>query len=177
MDQQSPDLRYPVGRYRSPATITDTHLQSWIDTISAFPNELSALTEGLSQEQKNQVYRPGGWTVKQVVHHCVDSHMNALIRFKLALTEDQPTIRPYYEDRWAELPDDLEDDLSDSLQLLSVLHRRWVLLLQYLSQDDLQRTYFHPDDNATVTLANAVGMYAWHCRHHLAHVHQALSKG
>ena len=148
----------------------------WIQTISNFPKLLNELTQNLSTEQKNQTYREGGWTIKQVVHHCADSHMNSLVRFKLALTEDSPTIRPYFEDRWAELIDGKEDDLSDSLLLLTALHAKWTRLLNDLSEEDLNRNYIHPEHGKSISLLEAIGLYAWHCEHHLAHVKLALAE-
>ena len=172
------NLRYPVGRYKSNPNPDKATLESWIVEIEDFPAKVRSAVTGRSIEEINWPYRPDGWKVKQVVHHCADSHMNACIRFKLALTEENPAIKPYEEARWAELADSVEDEMSDSLTLLDVMHKKWVRLLKSLSKEQFQRTYFHPDIQDKVTLADAVGTYAWHCRHHLAHIHQALdSKG
>ncbi|MFA0963534.1 YfiT family bacillithiol transferase [Roseivirga sp. BDSF3-8] len=167
-------LSYPVGKFNAPARITPDQLEGWINEIASFPGELAALTKDLGHPQVNWRYRPGGWTIKQVVHHCADSHMNSLMRFKLALTEDTPAIRPYLEDRWAELPDSLGDDLSHSLMILSGLHARWALLLRSLTSDQLGRRFVHPEHNREFTLRETIGTYAWHGRHHLAHIKQAL---
>ena len=167
-------LRFPVGEFQKPSSIDAATVERWIAEIAAFPQQVAELTSTLSTEQKNWRYRPGGWTIKQVVHHCADSHMNSIIRFKLALTEDTPAIRPYFEDRWAELPDDLSDDLSDVLMLLTGLHRKWVVLLNSLTPEQLKRDFMHPEHGARTELDENIGIYAWHCRHHLAHIRQAL---
>lgn len=168
------DLRFPVGEFEPPATISPATLSAWIAEISDFPKQLSELTNGLPADQKAWRYRPGGWSIKQVVHHCADSHMNSYIRFKLALTEELPAIRPYFEDRWAELPENQADDISDSLQLLVALHRKWVVLLNALTSEQLQLQFKHPEHGTVTALDENIGIYAWHCRHHLAHVKQAL---
>ncbi len=167
-------LKYPVGKFTKPTPITSSHLQHWTDTIGAFPEAVATLTRSLSQQELNWTYRPGGWTIKQVVHHCADSHMNSMMRFKLALTEESPSIRPYHEDRWAELPDSLDDDISNALNLLKGLHGKWVKLISALSDADLQKTYVHPEHGKSFTLAETIGTYDWHCRHHLAHIQLAL---
>lgn len=168
------DLRYPVGKFHTPEQITNSDLEGWISDIETFPARLKELTQDLKKEALGWRYRPGGWSIKQVVHHCADSHMNSQIRFKLALTEDTPTIRPYYEDRWAELPDSQADDLTSSLLILTGLHAKWGLLLRSLSTEQFERRFFHPEHQKEFTLWQATGSYAWHCRHHLAHVQQAL---
>lgn len=168
------NLSFPVGPYVIPETITSEQIQTWIDEIASFPTQVQEVTQGLSQEQLNWRYRPGGWKIKQVVHHCADSHINAMIRFKLALTEDKPTIRPYFEARWAELPDSLDEDLSDTLTLLHGLHNRWVKVLKNLQTSDLSREFIHPEYGQSFSLAVTIGNYAWHCRHHFAHIQQAL---
>ncbi len=165
-------LKYPIGilKYEKP---TIDLLKQGIQDIEIFPKKIKTIINGLSTEQLNWHYRPDGWTIKQVVHHCADSHMNAIIRFKLALTEDKPTIKPYIEALWANLPD-MTNDLSDSLLILEGLHNRWTTLLKSLGEQDLDRTYIHPEYNKTFDLATTVGMYAWHCNHHYAHIKQAL---
>lgn len=168
------DLKYPIGKFIKPETINDTTIRQWISDIQQFPSSLEALVTPLSIEQVNWRYRPGGWMIKQVVHHCADSHINSLIRFKLALTEDAPTIRPYFEDRWAELIDSLDDNLNDSLMLIKGLHSKWVTLLNSLSEQDLDKTFIHPEHGKSFTLRENIGIYAWHCNHHLAHIRQAL---
>lgn len=167
-------LKFPIGEFSPPSLIDNKIIKQWIESIDTFPNRVQALTENLTNEQKNWKYRPNGWSIKQVVHHCADSHMNSLIRFKLALTEDSPTIRPYWEDRWAELPDSLDDNLESVLLLLKGLHQKWVFLLEQLSPQDLEREFVHPEHGKRFSLKENIGVYAWHCAHHLAHIEQAL---
>ncbi len=167
-------LKYPIGRFKKPATIDQATIQTWINNIETFPVELEALTKNLSTEQLNLRYRPGGWTVKQVVHHCADSHINSIIRFKLALTEDHPTIRPYFEDRWAELPDSLDDNIEDAMTIIQGVHRKWVKLLKTLSPEQLDRTFVHPEYGKVYNLKENIGIYAWHGKHHLGHIRLAL---
>ncbi len=167
-------LKYPIGKFINPKIISEQTIKKWIDEIERFPHSIENLTKNLNAEQLNWRYRPDGWTIKQVVHHCADSHMNSIIRFKLALTEDSPEIRPYYEDRWAELPDSLEEYLSDSLVLLNGLHKKWVTLLRSLSKNDLNKEFIHPEHGTRFTLKENIGIYAWHSNHHLAHIKQAL---
>lgn len=168
-------LKFPIGPFECPKSIDEATLINWMTSIAQFPYEVRILTDELSQEQKNWKYRPNGWSIKQVVHHCADSHLNSIIRFKLALTEEKPTIRPYFEDRWAELVDSQDDDLFNSIALLTGLHAKWSLLLKNLSPEDLQREFTHPEHGQSFTLAETIGTYAWHCQHHLAHIKQAIA--
>jgi len=142
----------------------------WISEIEQLPMKLNEAVRGLSEEQLNLVYREGGWTLRQVVHHIADSHMNSFIRFKLALTEDTPTIKPYYEDRWAELQDSVNTDVKLSIILIEALHRRWVILLKSLNDSDFRRQFHHPESLKMVRLDYNVGLYAWHGNHHVAHI-------
>lgn len=167
-------LKFPIGVFNAPKSIDKSIIEQWITSIDAFPNRVEALTKNLNVKQLNWKYRPKGWSIKQVVHHCADSHMNSLIRFKLALTEDSPNIRPYWEDRWAELPDSLDDNLDSSLLLLKGLHQKWVFLLKQLSTQDLEREFVHPEHGKRFSLKENIGVYAWHCKHHLAHIEQAI---
>lgn len=162
-------LKYPIGKYTPPETITTAHLAEWVTSIATLPQHLEEAVNGLTESQLDTPYRPDGWTVRQVVHHLADSHMNAFIRFKLTVTEDNPTIKPYLEDRWAQLADS-SMPVQVSLELLKALHARWIVLLQSLSPSDLERTYFHPQYQYTVPLARVVGLYAWHSNHHLRHI-------
>lgn len=162
-------LQYPVGKFTAPKVITQGLIEEWINIIALFPERLSDAVNTLNDAQLNTPYRPGGWTVKQVVHHCADSHINSIIRFKLALTEDNPTIKPYQEDKWACLTD-YELPVAVSLQLLDSVHQRWVNLLRSLTQEDFTRTFIHPEGNKQISLAENTGIYAWHCKHHLAHI-------
>jgi hypothetical protein len=164
------DLRYPVGRFRYPESITEEQRQQWIEDIAGAPDALRQAVQGLTEEQLNTPYRAGGWTVRQVVHHLPDSHVNAYVRYKLALTEEEPTIKPYEEARWAELPDSSLVPVDVSLTLLEALHARWVGLLRNMSGDDFQRTYFHPEQQRLFKLQDVLALYAWHGRHHVAHI-------
>lgn len=170
-------LKYPVGQYTTPKVIDTAIISQWIREIEDFPGLLEGLTAHLGQEQLRWQYRPGGWSIKQVVHHCGDSHINSIVRFKLAMTEDIPAIQPYHEDLWAELPDDTNDNIVYSLMLLKGLHAKWTILLRSMTESDLQKQYFHPQHQKHFMLKEAIGTYAWHCRHHLAHVQQALDYG
>ncbi|MCH6198243.1 putative metal-dependent hydrolase [Aquiflexum sp. LQ15W] len=163
-------LKFPVGRFSAPKEITGQQLEEWVGIIEEFPALLRAATDKLSEEQLDTPYRPEGWTVRQVVHHCADSHMNSFIRFKLALTEDHPTIKPYHEDLWAELADAKNLPIESSLKILEGLHHRWVVLIKSLSEADLQKNFFHPANKKTSTLATTIALYAWHSSHHLGHV-------
>ena len=163
----APDLRYPVGHYALPDADASTYTRL-IDQIAALPATFRAAVSGLSDAQLDTPYRDGGWTVRQVIHHVPDSHMNAYIRFKLALTEDAPRIKPYEEARWAELADaKMAPDVS--LALLDALHARWVTILRSMTPADFERPYDHPE-MGLVSLRLALGIYAWHGRHHTAHV-------
>lgn len=168
-------LKFPIGEFSKPETMDATYIKEAIEAVASFPNSLEEVLKDVTVEQLNWKYRPEGWTIKQVVHHCADSHMNSLIRFKLTLTEDVPTIRPYYEDKWAELPDSLDDDLEDVLLLLRGLHAKLAKVMSHLSETDLQREYVHPEHGVKFKLNEAVGTYAWHSNHHLAHVKQAIN--
>ncbi len=163
------DLRYPIGKFEPPTQVSDSLRREWIDNIAKAPDVYRAAVKGLSEEQLNTPYRPEGWTVRQVVHHVADSHLNAYTRFRLALTEDQPTVKPYEEARWAKLEDARTAPVDLSLALLDPLHKRWVLLLQSMSPADFGRTFRHPE-HGLMTLDTNLGMYAWHCRHHAAHI-------
>lgn len=162
------DLRYPIGKFKKTEGVTDAQRTALIAAIAEAPAKLRAAATGLSEEQLDTPYRPGGWTVRQVVHHVPDSHMNSLVRFKLALTENEPTIKPYDEARWAELGD-AKGAIEPSLALLESLHERWVALLKSLSASDWQRTFRHPE-RGTMTLEETLQLYAWHGRHHVAHI-------
>ena len=163
------DLRFPIGSFKLETTPTDDDIRLAICEIAEAPARLRAAVEDLSAEQLDTPYRPDGWTVRQVVHHVPDSHLNSYSRFKLALTEDEPTIKPYHEDRWAELEDSRATPIEVSLALLESLHNRWVVLLNSLDPADFQRTFRHPEIGV-VTLAQNACLYAWHGRHHTAHV-------
>jgi hypothetical protein len=163
------DLRYPLGKFGYHGYLTEDQKRNCLDDIAQTPAKLRAAVEGLSDVQLDTPYRPGGWSVRQVTHHVPDSHLNAYVRFKLALTEDEPTIKPYAEDRWAELADSKVTPVEVSLTLLESLHDRWVRLLRSLTPEDWKRTFVHPDLGA-MTLEKSLAMYAWHGRHHVCHI-------
>lgn len=162
-------LRYPVGGYEYTPETDDPRVVIYMNEIKSFPELLKNAISGLSEEQIDTPYRPGGWTVRQLVHHCADSHMNAFIRFKLALTEDIPVIKPYEEAEWAK-GEDYKLPVEYSVAVIDNLHKRWGVLLDSLSPADLERRYFHPGHNREFTVKEAVCHYAWHARHHLAHI-------
>jgi len=163
------DLRYPIGKFHFEGSISDEQKSNFIDDIAHAPGKLCNAIKGLSQSQLDTPYRDGGWTVRQVVHHVPDSHLNAYIRYKLALTEDEPTIKPYAEDRWALLADTPSTPVEISLTLLDSLHDRWVRLLRAMQPSDWKRTFRHPE-LGLVSLEKNLALYAWHGRHHVAHI-------
>jgi hypothetical protein len=163
------DLRYPIGDFRFPASVSAQELAAFIDQIAETPARLRSAIEGLSDSQLDTPYRPGGWTVRQLAHHLPDSHINSYVRFRLALTENEPVIKPYEEARWAELADARAMPVEPSLALLESLHARWVVLLRSLSGSDWKRTFRHPE-LGHVSLENNAALYAWHGRHHVAHI-------
>ncbi|WP_141433553.1 YfiT family bacillithiol transferase [Bacillus sp. 03113] len=172
MDQ----LKYPIGQYNSPVEITKEHREEWIKVLAELPVLLKKSVMNLNEEQLNTEYRPGGWTIRQVIHHIADSHMNSFIRFKLSLTEDSPIIKPYDEKKWAELYDTRSAPIEISLALIESLHERWVLLLNSLNEKQFSRSFIHPEDQKTIPLDNALGLYAWHSRHHLSHITELLKR-
>jgi len=163
------DLRYPVGRHQRPQSLTSEQRRTAIDAIAAAPTLLRAAVSGLDDRQFDTPYRPDGWTVRQVVHHVPDSHLNAYTRFKLALTEDTPTIKPYDEAKWAQLEDSRTTPIATSLALLDAVHDRWLRVLRAMSTSDFARTLNHPE-NGVMNLDQMLALYEWHGRHHVAHV-------
>jgi uncharacterized damage-inducible protein DinB len=164
------DERYPVGRWDRRKELTPGERAEMMDAIAAAPAALRAAVAGLDDAQLDTPYRDGGWTLRQVVHHVPDSHMNAFMRFKLALTEVNPTIKPYDEARWAELEDARSTPTETSLVLLDAVHDRWLRILRAMSGDDFRRTLFHPEHHVKMNLDELLGLYAWHGRHHVAHI-------
>lgn len=167
-------LKYPIGEFVAPTEISAEHIEKWIQELEKFPKELTSITQSLDSEALNWRYRPNGWTIKQVVHHCADSHLNCTMRFKLALTEDLPTIRPYDETLWSKLPDSQTDDIADSIAIIQGIHGRLVTLLKSLGMAELDREFHHPEHGKQFSVKETIGNYAWHSNHHLAHVKQAL---
>lgn len=174
-DKDLQKLRYPIGFFQPPNEINYLLLEDWIGQLMVFPSILTDLVKGLNEKQLDTPYRPDGWSIRQVVHHLADSHMNSYIRFKLALTEETPTIRPYYEDRWAVLPD-YQADIKPSLTLLTGLHVKWVALLRSLVPEDFTKKFIHPEHGEEFTLDWNVGNYAWHGNHHYAQIEQLLKR-
>jgi uncharacterized damage-inducible protein DinB len=164
------ELRYPVGKFDFDAPLSEDDHPKLIAAIAETPGALRSAIAGLSRTQLETRYRPGGWTVKQVVHHVPDSHMNAYTRFKLSLTEDEPTIKTYDEAAWAELADSQKVPIEVSLDLLDALHLRWVVLLRSMDAADFRRGLRHPEHGRVLTLQQMLGLYAWHGRHHVAHI-------
>jgi hypothetical protein len=163
------DPRYPVGKFHYDGPPSQEQRQAFLDDIAHTPDNLRTAVRGLTPAQLDTPYRDGGWTVRQVVHHLPDSHLNSYVRFKLALTENEPTIKTYAEDRWAALADTPATPIEVSLTMLDALHDRWVRLLRSLSAEDWERTFRHPELGA-VTLEKNLALYAWHGRHHVAHI-------
>lgn len=167
-------LSYPIGKFNPPITYTKAQITSWIDEIAAFPGRLKQSIIGITEEQLDVPYRLEGWTLRQVIHHIADSHANILIRFKLALTEENPVIKPYNESEWALLPDYLLP-VESALKMIEGIHFRWSAILQSLSDEQWERKFYHPEQKISTTLKKAAGLYAWHGNHHLAHITNAIA--
>lgn len=168
-------LRYPIGRFSAPASYTREDVQHYISEIKTLPGRLRHAVIQLTDAQLNTPYRTGGWTLKQVVHHIADSHMNALMRIKLALTEENPTIKPYSEPDWALLPD-YRLPVESSLKLLEGIHQHMAALFESFTENEWSRTFYHPERKDTVSLQKALAMYAWHGNHHLAHITETMKQ-
>ncbi len=163
-------LRYPAGKLSLEPNPSDQKMRAWIDEIAGLPKQFRAALSGLTDAQLDTVYRPGGWTVRQLAHHVPDSHMNAFIRVQWVLTEDRPTIKAYDQAAWCALPYYQTAPVANSLDLLEATHNRWVIVLRSLTPQQWQREYFHPEDQRWFKLSDLVQVYAWHSRHHLAHI-------
>jgi hypothetical protein len=163
------DLRYPIGKFQYAAPLGDAEREACIVKIEEAPAQMRAAVSSLNEQQLDTAYRPEGWTVRQVVHHVPESHLNSYIRFKLALTEDEPTIKPYFEDRWAQLDDAQTAPIELSLDLLDAVHARWIWFLRTLKPQDFQRTFRHPE-LGLVSLEKNVALYSWHGKHHVAQI-------
>lgn len=172
MDLQQ--LKYPIGKYQPSPEIDPDIIKVEIKTLAELPEKLRELVENLSYECLDWIYRPKGWSIKQVVHHLADSHMNSFIRFKLMMTEENPTIRPYEESLWAEMLDGNNTEIGASLSILDGVHERLDILLKDLISDDWNRTFYHPELEKQFTLGWMIGLYSWHCNHHLGHIKQAI---
>lgn len=170
-DQELEVLKYPIGKFvRGTKAGTPDRIAACIVLIEAFPQRLRAEVQGLNDAQLNTPYRPGGWTVRQLVHHMADSHSQTLHRFKLALSEEKPTIKPYKEALWAEHIDARTMPIEPSLQIIAGSHARWVVLMRGMSSSDYERAFFHPEQQRGISLAEALELYVWHSGHHLAHI-------
>ncbi|MEM1055780.1 MAG: YfiT family bacillithiol transferase [Bacteroidota bacterium] len=172
----SDDLRYPVGRFSHDGPISEATLREWVAEIAALPARMHEAAAGLTDDYLDTPYRPGGWTLRQVIHHVPDSHLNAYIRFKWTLTEDTPTIKPYDEGAWANLGDVNALPVQAPLAFLEALHARWVGLMRTLTDEQWDRRYYHPHDEMHVSLRMAAGTYAWHGHHHLAHLTTTIQR-
>lgn len=170
MNNELEALKFPIGRFKKPIDVSMAEIELAIKAISDFPEKIHIAVERLVENQLDTPYRPDGWTIRQVVHHCADSHINAYIRFKLALTEEIPTIKPYEQDRWAALIDSQMLPLDISLAVLKGIHTRWVVILKNMTDPDWERTFIHPEHGAAQSLKRAIKMYEWHGEHHLAHI-------
>lgn len=168
------DPRFPIGKFHAPESISAEDRVRYIGIIESAPGRLRAAVTGLSAAQLDTPYREGGWTVRQVVHHVPESHMNAYIRFKLALTEIDPVVKPYDEAAWARLSDVADAPVEASLGLVDCLHARWVVLMRGMSAEEWKRRFIHPEYGRGMTLEHTLALYAWHSDHHIAHVKQAL---
>ncbi|WP_211258619.1 YfiT family bacillithiol transferase [Viridibacillus arvi] len=164
--------RFPIGEFVCTEHISTEEIKSWLNEIRTLPMRLMEVVHHLSDEELEYTYREGSWTIRQIVHHIADSHMNAYIRFKLALTEENPIIKPYAEEKWAGLPDSKLSIVS-SLNIIESLHERWVHLIENVTDEQLKRAFIHPD-SGIVSLEKNIGIYAWHGNHHLAHIKNAL---
>ena len=169
------DPRYPIGKFDRNINVTKEMRSDFMNIIDTLPSQLRMEVENLSEQQLDTPYRFGGWTIRQVVHHIPDSHINSYVRFKLTLTENNPTIKTYEEHLWAELKDSLETPINISLTLLEALHSRWVILLRSLTDEQFEKTFQHPEWG-NITLSKTLALYAWHSKHHLAHITELKKK-
>ncbi len=176
MTNQLDELRYPIGQFEAPEQYTQEQIDSWIQILEEFPEKLIALVEDLSDEQLNTPYRPGGWTVRQTIHHMADSHHHSYTRFKWTLTEDKPRIKAYFEQDWAELEDAKHLPIEISLNYLKAIHAKLVTTIKSLSDAQLSRSYIHPEGDVEINLKKQTGIYAWHSQHHYAHIANLIKR-
>jgi len=168
---------YPIGKLLLPATYSEAVINKLIQDLHVLPEQLKAVSKKINKKKKlTYSYREGGWNVEQIIHHIADSHMNALVRFKLTLTENNPTVKPYDENLWAETVDN-QLPVKNSIRLLKAIHAKWTILLENMDKNDFKRTYFHPEMNRTVSLEEMLATYAWHGKHHVAQIAVALKNG
>lgn len=176
METSEEQLKYPIGHFECPDTITQHHLKTWVAVLDGYPKRLNALVKPLTDYQLDSEYRPGGWTIRQVVHHIADSHHHSYTRFKWSLTEDTPLIKAYNQDEWAKLEDTKHAPVSMSLLHIEAIHKKLVYLIRTLSETDLNKSFVHPETQKTVPLKENIGIYAWHSNHHYAHILKALER-
>jgi hypothetical protein len=169
-DQEIDKLRFPIGEFHYSNPVSDAELNEYINDMENLTKILSKEVAHLNEEQLNTPYRDGGWTIKQLVHHIADSHLNGYIRAKLLVTEDTPTIKPYDQDRWSDLEEVSKSDVKDSIIILDGLHKRWVTFLRTLTPEDFEKEYFHPEHGISISLRSSTASYGWHCKHHVAHI-------
>jgi radical SAM superfamily enzyme YgiQ (UPF0313 family) len=175
-EQELLKLKYPIGQFDCPHTISSDHIESWISILEYFPNRLENLVKDLTNDQLDTQYRPDGWTIRQVIHHLSDSHHHSYTRFKWALTEDKPVIKAYYEERWAELFDSKKAPIDMSLLHLKAIHAKLVYLLKGLSEDHLNKCFVYPETQSDVVLKKNTGIYAWHSNHHYSHIENLMKR-
>jgi len=176
MQEHIKELQYPIGNFHFPETVSKELLEEWVSQLEHLPSDLSALVTDFSEEQLNTVYRPGGWTVRQLIHHIADSHHHSYTRFKWALTENTPLIKVYQEKDWSQLLDAKDAPVQLSLQYLTALHAKLVYLIRSLTKEQLQKSYIHPEGNVTVTVLENIGKYAWHSKHHYTHIKRLVER-
>lgn len=169
------ELKFPIGKFQVPSEYTDESRAEYIQVLAELPMKLKEVLVGITIDQLSNRYRPEAWTIRQVVHHLADSHMNSLIRFKLGLTEDNPTIKPYNENLWANLADGNSDDITPSILMIEGIHARLVKLLKSVSNEDWERKVHHPESKRDMSMNFLLALYAWHSKHHLAHIKNALA--
>jgi hypothetical protein len=168
--------KYPVGKFIQPDSISQADQQTWTAYLGEFPALLNKVVAGWTEEKWDTPYRPGGWSARQLVHHIADSHAQAMFRIKLALTENEPTIKPYHQDGWGNLSDSLKAPAQWSLNIIEGIHGRWCFMLSQMSAEEWQKTFFHPDMKYLFTIERATALYFWHSRHHLAHLSKMNEK-
>ena len=166
-------LKYPIGLFEKPNEIHEEILNRWINNIQELPYLLNEEVKNMNNNDMSKTYREGSWHIRQIVHHIADSHINSYIRLKLSLTENNPTIKPYFEDKWSNLIDANDMSVSSSLKIIEGVHERWVYLLKSLSEEELNKTFFHPEHQKSFSIKENIGIYAWHGLHHLAHIQLA----
>ncbi|MEN8797745.1 MAG: YfiT family bacillithiol transferase [Flavobacteriaceae bacterium] len=174
--QDLESLRYPIGKFQVPETISELQIKKWIDDLEHFPQRLTDLVVDLDSGQLATPYRPGGWTVRQLIHHISDSHHNSYIRFKWALTEEKPLIKVYDEKKWAELHDSKTAPIEHSLNHLRAIHKKLVFLLRGIDRQELKRTFIHPEGNIETSLEENIGRYVWHGHHHYTHINNLIGR-